>query len=621
MSLRSRGDGRPAPSIQSEISILNAEEYKGGPTYRPPKSQPLSNHAADTNGSAAGKRRAPVDREDDDGDDEVKAKRSRGRPRLDTKDETAADRRRTQIRLAQRAYRHRKDTAITTLEQKVKEKEQVSDVMAKEFSTFYNILLSEGILDLAPQVAPRLKSIADKIFRLANTSRASNGALSPDSDEPTSRSLDRTSHIGNSSDVGVSLSPANHDSQTGYGVEHGGNLASGFSSSLQNGHHSTNSLTYEVIAQATPENATFPFLSSMETIEGPPSQSQDLHLGQPLSNHSPYPRLPSPASYAFQERSFGRRLHRTTLERGLKLAMMPNPPADRFAATFGFCLLFETKESIIRRLVTGLKRSQNEGLSTWKLPLTSLDADDVAYLENQFGLSGLDSHGQNVLAFGKSSNMLDLSSATFGPQAQPDIDDKAEQRIRLITQNFEGEFILSNEVEQFLNKLGINIPPHADFVEAEIDIEDLRGAAEASSGSNTASSNSQFGGVGLGTSSPGFGISNMWSGNSSISGNFGASSLGGSSATNVMNIGHMLDRHADSGSGITSGIAAFMAQDFGQMWSSATNWNKTKVTIDVAKLIEEMVSKSVCLGKSPGLRAKDVVRAIKIAAGMISASA
>lgn len=73
----------------------------------------------------------------EENDEERSKKRSRGRPRLDTRDETAQDRRRTQIRLAQRAYRNRKDTAITTLEDKVKDLEDANENMSKEFMNFF----------------------------------------------------------------------------------------------------------------------------------------------------------------------------------------------------------------------------------------------------------------------------------------------------------------------------------------------------------------------------------------------------------------------------------------------------------------------------------------------------
>jgi hypothetical protein len=61
--------------MQSEISILNAEKYGEEPRRTR---------------SANGKRSLSEDHDDED-DDGVQKKRSRGRPRLDTKDETAAD--------------------------------------------------------------------------------------------------------------------------------------------------------------------------------------------------------------------------------------------------------------------------------------------------------------------------------------------------------------------------------------------------------------------------------------------------------------------------------------------------------------------------------------------------
>lgn len=63
--------------MQSEISILNAEKYGEEPRRTR---------------SGNGKRSLSEDHDDDDDDDDgVRKKRSRGRPRLDTKDETAAD--------------------------------------------------------------------------------------------------------------------------------------------------------------------------------------------------------------------------------------------------------------------------------------------------------------------------------------------------------------------------------------------------------------------------------------------------------------------------------------------------------------------------------------------------
>ena len=62
------------------------------------------------------------------------AEKRRGRPRVDKQDESAADRRRTQIRLAQRAYRQRKESSLDELRRRVSELTTTIELMNKSFS-------------------------------------------------------------------------------------------------------------------------------------------------------------------------------------------------------------------------------------------------------------------------------------------------------------------------------------------------------------------------------------------------------------------------------------------------------------------------------------------------------
>jgi hypothetical protein len=74
--------------------------YKSGPTStRADENMPLSDQATSPTERPKKRARKTKAAEDDANDDS--SKKQRGRPRLDTQDQTAADRRRTQIRLAQ----------------------------------------------------------------------------------------------------------------------------------------------------------------------------------------------------------------------------------------------------------------------------------------------------------------------------------------------------------------------------------------------------------------------------------------------------------------------------------------------------------------------------------------
>ncbi|PNP37678.1 hypothetical protein TGAMA5MH_10446 [Trichoderma gamsii] len=541
MSRLSRHEGRsPLPSMQSEISILNAEKYGEEPRRTR---------------SSNGKRSISEDHDDDD-DDGVQKKRSRGRPRLDTKDETAADRRRTQIRLAQRAYRHRKDTAITTLEQKVKDLEASNEAMSKEFTKFYDIILAEGIFDIAPHAAPRLRLIADRLLRIS--------------------SMVGTSSITSESEDSIMAKPAGARKGLSDVSMHHGHQTTGLgesdlsSSAYPTIPHHSSSFNYEVITQATPNNASFPFFTSMESSSSQPPSSSFLSTS--LNNPSPYPRLSSP-TYGIQER-FSKRLQRVTLECGLRLATMKNPPPDRYATVFGFSLLFESRDSIIRRLAASLKKIQSEGVD-WKFPAPSMQNDQFGYLENQFSSATSEELNNALLSITKSASGFS-NMPQFGTQSQANSDEKTEHRIRILCQNFEGEFFTADEVELFLRRLGLAIPPNVDYVDSELDLNELQAADEASTKSNFAS-------IGLSPGSSGIsGIQgSMWPMNSP--GDFGSSLRGDSPGQNEESI-----KFSDK-TDLDGGLVSFMNNhDFNHMWPTGSNWSKTKVSVDVGRLVDGM---------------------------------
>ena len=110
-------------------------------------------------------RRAPRDSDDDDG-----SRKQRGRPRLDTRDETAADRRRTQIRLAQRAYRHRKETTMTELRDKVAEMGDAIEEMDKLFRQLRDNFLDSALVSSNAVLRRQLSTTADRFAQLVESS-------------------------------------------------------------------------------------------------------------------------------------------------------------------------------------------------------------------------------------------------------------------------------------------------------------------------------------------------------------------------------------------------------------------------------------------------------------------
>ncbi|CAM1505726.1 Fc.00g113630.m01.CDS01 [Cosmosporella sp. VM-42] len=571
--------------------------------------------------------------EEEEEEEEEEKKRSRGRPRLDTKDETAADRRRTQIRLAQRAYRHRKDTAITTLEQKVKDLEQANENMGKEFMNFYDFVLTQGTLESAPEVARRLNDTTRKFLSLARKS----------ADDPSKDDIPDASVAGEASQTAVtqqkdlkqSSSPssshsATSNSQVQTSTSGEASFVSASRTSSYRAFNTTSHLPYEVITQPTPENASFPMYDT---------QGELPFFENPYSTSS-YSSLPAPFSYAFQERSFGRRLQRATLEAGLRLVSLANPPPHRYAAVFGFCLLFESRESIIQRLKVSLNRTRQESMYMWKFPFTNLGGAGFS-LNNADGSGGMLTEGstggefpignQGVREFYKPSEMTGFSMGPFGPEVESTRDDRVDHKMRMLFQGFEGDFYDSDEVDTYLRQRGVIIPENADFIESEIDITAFQEAPELRSGTGEPSDLRFFWGTSVPTSDlelPGLttnnmdALGNMWS--TAPPTTMASSTMLNASLTTAPRgpqLGSLVPDVPVSGppAAFISGPMSYGAHTaFPQTWAadSPSAWMKTRVMINVDQLITEMVGRAVCLGRTPGLRQKDVDTAVRIAAGL-----
>ncbi|OAQ99138.1 hypothetical protein LLEC1_03427 [Akanthomyces lecanii] len=475
----------------------------------------------------SGKRKASPGEEGISGEtEEQKQKRARGRPRLDTKDETAADRRRTQIRLAQRAYRHRKDNAITSLEEKVKELEKNNADMSREFHRFHDLVVSEGLMDASSEVAARFRTITDNFVRLCGMNNGETGYISPEDERTTIAEGFRGPAEASSGSSGGNQSPQKSYPDTTALAQQApppGQVAAPDAVA-----------SYEIVAQATPDNASFPLYTASDITP---------NLASFASIHSPFATLPLTNSLSYHELTFGRRLQRRTTERGLFLASMANPPPERYAAVFGFCLLFESRESIARTL--------SQQLHNLAMPFE------------------------------------DQAIAPKGP-----FEEKMEQRIRL-TFGFEKEFLNSDEIELYLRQLGIIIPQQMEFVDAEVNVNDLADEAPL-----VLSAHGSFS-----SQSSGFEKQNAL---------VSASMPMGTAPNHTMLQQMNMQMHPNGAAGMMS----YMYSPGMETAWGAPSWQKPKLTISVGVLVEELASRSVCMGKHPGVRIKDVNNAIKVAAGL-----
>jgi len=189
---------------------------------------------------------------------------------------------------------------------------------------------------------------------------------------------------------------------------------------------------------------------------------------------------------------------------------------------------------------------------------------------------------------------------------------------------FEGDFFDADEVETYLRQRGIVIPANVDFIDAEIDMgsfdetPDLSGLGTSSSFFGThqppASSQALYMPSQQATSD----IPSMWQSTIPTTLATTTTSMTQPSlmapAMGVDFINIMPTVEATNPGQFGTGMGSLMDSSyFPRDWAPDASWMKTKVTMDVNRLVAEMTSRAVCLGRTPGLRPKDIDRAVKLA--------
>ncbi|KAM7199701.1 hypothetical protein V8F33_004353 [Rhypophila sp. PSN 637] len=529
-----------------DLAILSAETYVDpGLSFfpSPPASSTNSNNkktssSSTDNGSqmegTSRKRLKRASPEDGDGEgDEEAKKRSRGRPRLDIKDETAADRRRTQIRLAQRAYRNRKENAIQTLERRVQELRDTNEEMSNAFMRLHDFAVNNGLVDQAPEFGRQLRATTEKFLTLARLSseentrfddgessspkQISDGEPSPPkrNNKPSPKHQPPAVITPPPDASSLSSILANKGNQVygGFIVTHepvsdiDANIDDLFTPPATTTDFSMSTTTatsmpgstlgdYEIITQPTLDNASFPldFSFDLSNLTNPMQTQTSLSntgsggAGGYFNTYSGslFPTLSIPTSYANQEATFGRRLQRTGIERALVLITMPNPPMKRFNRVFGFCLMLESKEAIYKRLMRAIQKTATESLNNWNFPFYNLGGAGTHHTQQ----SGSDTQ-QRMGNQGTVDVMKPLNTNggfNIGPfeanisrvgQNFLDKDMRVHPGFQTAEGNtFGGEYFDCDEVEGYLHERGVVIPPAADFINAEVETGSFENGAD-----------------------------------------------------------------------------------------------------------------------------------------------
>ena len=425
-----------------------------------------------------------------------------------------SQRRRTQIRLAQRAYRQRKETTISGLNRRVKTLEDAIEDMHNCFLAFNDRAFASGIETDNPIIAKHLRATAERLNDLANNSARqteveeeeldqilSAETIEVDGRQPKRRK--RTAPLGpdrvpvlpwqttideeandNDGEV-VHQAPLMQEQTANYSL-------SGWSSTAmqqyQAGTQTTNDAPSQPFDNTQQYSNSIPDINNMREFDAGDSMQyrveipEDQTMQNSLSfNNLPFSgksssknlmplgkrlseiiSLPSPKSYASQEASFARRLMRSSLEAGYRLLTDPNTKQEDLGRMCKLSWCFTTSPRIAAHMKAIMERTAKENLELWDVP------------ERHIGGAGLHYPRVGIDAAGAPPEWW-ATSAPIGPHRlmevetpvpEPDsaVVEKIVQRV-----GFDGEWFDSNDVEQYLRSKGLYLDGQSSVVELNED--------------------------------------------------------------------------------------------------------------------------------------------------------
>lgn len=416
-------------------------------------------------------------------------------------------RRRTQIRLAQRAYRLRKENTINQLKEHVTSLQETIEEMSKAFLAFNDNAMNSGILQVRPELARQLKATTERFINLTKTASKSSddeheGSDADSHDESQiSRQPQQNFRKSNVSNELRSSSPEDVPRQQevlplGYvqimddssdaltpGMPDAAMLDLSMPSMTNdllpttNGNYGIDSLLQ---AAGVPYDKLQPrdFNSQVFSVESLelPSAADPTNLSD-LRNLSVNQEIPPAYTYSFQETRFAKRLHRATLERGFHLLSTAHLRPAAFSHVFRLSLLYNTRDALLARFKYKLSLPPDAPLEYYNTPFIHLGGAGLHYSKRKIANSFVIKPGPMMPGMRQAKALLESA-------------EKAGEgyEIELDLREYEGEWYDANDVEGFLEEKGVKIERMGSFAEAQIvDYGTLRngGVAARSPASNS----------------------------------------------------------------------------------------------------------------------------------------
>ncbi|KAI0517984.1 hypothetical protein F5B22DRAFT_87019 [Xylaria bambusicola] len=591
--------------IKGPLDVLNAEQYNDGRftgtrgLYKP-EAHALPTAAAASNPKKRGRKVSQNDRVEP----VEEIKRARGRPRLEAGDhQDMKERRKEQIRMAQRAYRYRKETTINHLAAKVAGLEAGNHEVNADFQKLMEYVNKHDIATQNPELGRRLQQ-----FQSTLTQRCPETASPGDDDTASDAKPREDSALPDQSQMKSQTPSSRLESQSSASLPTtqpqpllGGIIVTHEPEAqpviLDSAHPSDASIedgTLTFVRMANIDNASF----------GYPLNFLDSSMQTPWS--LPWEPLSILDSGAYLERTFGRRLHRRTTERAAKLLSIPDLPVEAILRVFGFVIHYASLDEIKQRIKSTLSRGADEDMNAYAQPFHHVGGSGTHF-----------AGGAKTIAFPEGAPFPNsgFGMGPFNEKTTTVRDDLLDHLQHAKLPGWEGEWFDAYEVEQYLAQQSISLPQgggdgYVDIPPGEFYDNPLE-EPQAKSSNGGSSGGMQGGPVRNNPAYPSPGSSiegllsvpaptDLWS-----PGSLGPDYLASMSDTMSSAIAY----HNTGSLGFADASQYGYAASSSAMNLVSSQARNKRVWFSVDKFIESLGAKCTCVGKGPAFRKKDVVAA------------
>lgn len=368
--------------------------------------------------------------------------------------------------MAQRAYRHRKETTISSLEKKVQDLRGTNEEMNNIFISLYDFAVGKSLLKREPEFGQQLQSATERFLALAKQSaeemNQEDGSEGHERQDSVPEDLEPPKKKGKRSPPKPRREPTppppTQSTWGGYTIDHSRSPILEIQQDFhpQNYPDRNRHGDLQVITRPTEDNASFTFdfmdLQSIQQYRVEVPQVEDFS-----QYFLPQSQLPLPRTNTYQEISFARRLLRSALEGALRLVVQENPNPAVWKRAFGFSNQYEKKEAIKARLLRKLAGTTSDSLQNWQAPFTHVGGAGTFY--------PWDNTTEDLMPKFRTG----YSMGPFTPEVTQ-IEEILDDDMHCKMSGWEGEFFDANDVEGYLKSRGLDIPGSAETVTAQIDL-------------------------------------------------------------------------------------------------------------------------------------------------------